>query len=336
MWGAEQANKNVNPYIASTLQRSGVSLSDDIIKQFNLGNQNHSSQGGMYGYYSDPTPVNPYTTMAQPTRFFSTATEKGWFDNIDDAAKAITFDDNGNLMYTGPGGSGMGMFGGGVLMPQFSQPMNFDMALEDLRAQMNATSIWGRGDTNNKETLQRAIDAIGVIRKPYDFFNNIQSGKQYDAFYNDDTIKEAFPNEKRPLTWAEYYKKSVDGLTANYDDGTAIHGQGILGIMRKEQGIGGLAQGLGLLQQIEQGYDKYRTDYIEAGTQFLGQKNEAMAQQQSATDTDPTKRENANYGVGGNPAPTGASGWGRGNVQSSEGFQDVRRRGWGQSEMTGV
>lgn len=342
MWGfGESQNKNLNSAVASALQRSGVKLSDDIIRQFGIGSDDYNrqnNQGGMWGgYRTDPTPASPYTAMTQPTRFFSTATEKGWFDTIDDAAKAITFDDNGNLMYTGPGGSGMGiMGGGGVLMPQFAGNQNFDMAIADLTAQMNARNVWGYGDRNNKDVLQKAIDAINTVRKPYDFFNVLNSGKQYDSFYNDDTIKEAFPNENRPLTWAEYYAKSVEGINAQYSDGTSINGPAVLGLLRKEQGIGGLSQGLGLLQQIEQNYDQYRADYMQGGTNFLGQKNQAKAAEQAATDTDPTKRQVADYGVQGDFAPTGQSGWGRGNVQSSEGFQDTRRRGWGQTTIQGV
>lgn len=112
-------------------------------------------------------------------------------------------------------------------------------------------------------------------------------------------------------------------------DGSSMSGPGLFNYMD----IGQQSQALG---DIYNNYNSYMNEYKQAAVNFLNNQNNTAWQKQAATDTDPSKREQAQYGVTGSPAPTGASGWGRGSVQSSEGFQDTRRRGWGQREFQGV
>lgn len=328
MWlgnSPESQNRNLSRALQEALSGTGVVIDDELANQYGLNTSNNRSGG--FGSFFKKQDSQSQQPQPQPTRFFTNASGQGLFNSVDEAAQSLSFDDKGNLFYAGPNKA---------LFNTSPQAPNFDAAISALKKRIESPATRYSGDGSDDEYMNRALTALNDIRRPYDSFSSLFSGKQYESFYNDETIKEAFPNENRPLTWQEYYNKSMEGITAQYSDGSTVAGPSVLALLRKEQGQQGVAQGLNLLKEIESNYDQYQADYRQSGTNFLGQKNMALAQQQAATDTDPTKRQVADYGVQGQYAPTGQGGWGRGNVQSSEGFQEQRRRGWGQTAIQGV
>lgn len=125
------------------------------------------------------------------------------------------------------------------------------------------------------------------------------------------------------MSWQEYLDKTQEGYSAQLSDGTNLVGKSVFPYMTKDQA-------LQFANQVDRDYSTYLNDYKTYAMNFL---NNEMATAQKANETDPSKRgEVPNYGS----SPVGASGWGSSSIQSSESFNDVRRRSWGQGTIQGV
>lgn len=275
------------------------------------------------------------------SRFFTSGDNQGLFADAKSAANAISFDANGNIILSPTFNSGLNQ-----IMQGMPNQNNFALTGGFGNVALNAIGYkpstsenqglyggWGMSPTgvyeNEDQRKKRLAQEQADFAKSWQSnFSTISAGDQYKSFYDDTDIGKAYPDQK-PLTWAEYYKQARDSVKGSLSDGTELSGASLFHFLAQTDN----AQGVDLLRQIEGNYDTYMADYKNSAVNF---NNNTLYNQQRATDTDPTKRDVANYGVEGEYAPTGASGWGRGNVQSSEGFQDQRRRGWGQTTIQGV
>lgn len=282
-------------------------------------------------------------TPSAPMRFFTKGDQKGLFDDIKSAQSMLTFDKSGRPALSSlarTGYQGYTPFSGGRRGPnadevwknhQITKTVSqFNPSIMDGLNAPVSPSPWGwknaeatrraQAQANNRTTRDNVFNTFST------YLDNLMKGNQYADFYEDKSIKEVYGEGNAPLSWEDYFKKSQEGYQGELSTGKKIGGAELFRLIAQQD----MKQALGYLQDIENNYDQYLNEYRDGANAFISNR-------QAMTDTDPNKRNAvANYDVGGEYAPTGASGWGRGNVQSSEGFQDTRRRGWGQTEVQGV
>lgn len=293
------------------------------------------------------------------TRFFTSGDQKGLFDNIDQAFGVITFDKNGQVGFTPSWriemsdnpfakkafGGVSGLKGKSSLTPDsLVQRINPNYAAAQV-AKSKKTETLSQGYSRPNAYLRQETETFAQAYRRQkeesekraslllNTMSSLNKGTGYNSFYNDEAIKQAFTGTNAPMTWEQYFKASQNLYEGELDGGKKIRGAQLFSMVAKTDP----KQALNFLRDIENRYGDYMESYRTGATNFLGSQNNQLATEQAMTDTDPNRRQQvANYGVSGEPAPTGAAGWGRGNVQASEGFQQLRRRGWGQAETQGV
>lgn len=145
----------------------------------------------------------------------------------------------------------------------------------------------------------------------------------YDGKYANSLFKD---RANQPMSFKDFFaetQKLYEGELQEGNKTRSISGMELFKYMDKAQ----------RMDALKAAGDNY-ADYITA---FINNDNMTKQQQQMLTDTDQAVRQQvANYGVSGEPAPTGASGWGRSQVYSSERPIDTRRRGWSGDNVQGV
>lgn len=260
--------------------------------------------------------------------------EQGIFGNAKDAFGKIGFDDSGNFIL----GKGIAEQLTELRLKYYGingQPTAAHNG-KDNQTPVQLRGGWGgdfnskptpKADPNDPTTYMNAKDLAlhNQLVEQQKMISSFMSGDQHKSAFEDEDVQNVFKDQK-PMTWQEYFAKTQEGYSAQLSDGTNISGRAVFPYMSKNQAVE-------FIDKVDRDYSAYLGEYKTAATNFIGNKNLEMQQAQAKNDTDPSKRnEVANYGS----SPVGASGWGRNSIQSSESFNDVRRRTWGQDTIQGV